>query len=951
MTTLEDTLYYADGSLANGQVVVNWPMFQSNGTPVAAGQQIFPVVNGQIQIALYPNAAAFPTGTYYTAVFELEEGPVSEEYWIFPNQPVVTLPQVRVGFPPAPGLFVNTAQLTSSGAQSGQFLGWNGTQWVPMYISTLNISPNTIALAVTKTVAADIAVLNTPAVLGSTLTLNVPDAGASSRGVVTTGTQSFAGQKTFLGKLGVANAAPVYQLDVTGDINCTGALRVNGAPVLAGAWQAGSGGAIFYNGGNVGIGSSTPTSKLTVVSSAISPAIFYMDTAYYFGLNANQSPGNCGFSLAAKNSGGTAQIAFIIAAGGASPNLTIGAPNTGNLVLGNMSPSGGFNQYINIIDGGFTAIGQNITPIERLHVYGATVHDNITSYTTRPAVGTTRIAGEIWGGIGAGDAGLLRLSAGGGSSANRAYIDISGYSGAADLEGTIVFGTRSVERMRLNTTGLGIGTATPTYKLHVTTGRAMFQSNDAYPIGLTSSDGAKVGWIYMDTSGSFGWTDSGGNLLLQVSAIGSVTATNKGSGGGQYGFTAQNTAVGSFYPFVGLNYQGSQSVGHVSYFRTSRGTAAAPTALQAGDIIYVLYADGYDGSGFSYGAGQIQFSTDGNWSTTSHPTAIEFATCAMGATTPGERMRLTSSGLFLIGNTIDDSSGRKLQVYNSGVSIYTNNDGAEGLRISRYPSGVYYSTLSHASGAPGESLVIKVGDGATMHEGLRVATTGFVSIGAPANGAATPLYVNCTQAAQTPSLTSFTGSSIAFYATSTVHLLMSGQPSPPYGWWLQCQTMNGSYYPILLNPMGGAVGIGKATQPAYALDVVGDINCTGAMRINGTPVTGGTPGTWSTYTPTVTASGAMTPTSLFASYLVYGTVLFLQVSFVVSPVSGTSLTISLPTTVLASNMTISAWVLWGSGTANQCIQAVANGANIVLTITNPGGSSCAVYVGGSLRIS
>jgi hypothetical protein len=45
-------------------------------------------------------------------------------------------------------------------------------------------------------------------------------------------------------------------------------------------------------------------------------------------------------------------------------------------------------------------------------------------------------------------------------------------------------------------------------------------------------------------------------------------------------------------------------------------------------------------------------------------------------------------------------------------------------------------------------------------------------------------------------------------------------------------------YPLLLQPNSGSVGIGK-TAPAYALDVTGDVNCTGAFRINGTAIGGG----------------------------------------------------------------------------------------------------------------
>jgi hypothetical protein len=44
---------------------------------------------------------------------------------------------------------------------------------------------------------------------------------------------------------------------------------------------------------------------------------------------------------------------------------------------------------------------------------------------------------------------------------------------------------------------------------------------------------------------------------------------------------------------------------------------------------------------------------------------------------------------------------------------------------------------------------------------------------------------------------------------------------------------------IVLEPFGGFVGIGRTTTPAYMLDVGGDVNCTGAFRVNGTALAGG----------------------------------------------------------------------------------------------------------------
>ena len=84
---------------------------------------------------------------------------------------------------------------------------------------------------------------------------------------------------TSAGTTGEAN----YKLEVNGDVNLIGsgtAYRINGVPILGGKWSDGSGGAIYYNSGFVGIGDATPSYTLEVNGNMVVDGnTFYVDSA------------------------------------------------------------------------------------------------------------------------------------------------------------------------------------------------------------------------------------------------------------------------------------------------------------------------------------------------------------------------------------------------------------------------------------------------------------------------------------------------------------------------------------------------------------------------------------------------------------------------------------------------------------------------------------------------
>jgi hypothetical protein len=84
-TQVTDTIYRADGTPANGTVIVNWQAFTTaSGQAVPSGSTSATITGGALSLQLVPNAGSTPMGTYYTAVYHLDDGSVSREFWVVP---------------------------------------------------------------------------------------------------------------------------------------------------------------------------------------------------------------------------------------------------------------------------------------------------------------------------------------------------------------------------------------------------------------------------------------------------------------------------------------------------------------------------------------------------------------------------------------------------------------------------------------------------------------------------------------------------------------------------------------------------------------------------------------------------------------------------------------------------------------------------------------------------
>ena len=69
-TTVQDTVYKSDGSLASGSIVISWsPFLTADSKPVFGGTKTVTLTNGALGVALTPNNGATPSGTSYTVRF------------------------------------------------------------------------------------------------------------------------------------------------------------------------------------------------------------------------------------------------------------------------------------------------------------------------------------------------------------------------------------------------------------------------------------------------------------------------------------------------------------------------------------------------------------------------------------------------------------------------------------------------------------------------------------------------------------------------------------------------------------------------------------------------------------------------------------------------------------------------------------------------------------------
>jgi hypothetical protein len=102
-TTVQGTVYLANGQPGAGTLVLSWPSFTtaSGQLVVADGTTVTIAPDGFVSVNLAPNKGATPAGQYYTAVYYLSDGTTSTQYWVVPAGAQATLGQVQAQLMPA----------------------------------------------------------------------------------------------------------------------------------------------------------------------------------------------------------------------------------------------------------------------------------------------------------------------------------------------------------------------------------------------------------------------------------------------------------------------------------------------------------------------------------------------------------------------------------------------------------------------------------------------------------------------------------------------------------------------------------------------------------------------------------------------------------------------------------------------------------------------------------
>ncbi|KKT54493.1 MAG: hypothetical protein UW47_C0005G0041 [Candidatus Woesebacteria bacterium GW2011_GWA1_44_23] len=401
------------------------------------------------------------------------------------------------------------------------------------------------------------------------------------------------------GNLGIGLTNPSYKLDVTGDINLTGALRDNGSAGTSGQVLSTTGtGVQWIDAAGVGTNYWSVLSNNTIYPTNTLQDLLLGSSATASAKFAFKGVGS-GVPTASI-SGTTANVATFI-----DGNGNISTTNRNNLILGNSST---YNSTGNILlnPNGTGNVGIGTTaPSGKTHILGSTnsgnqllvlqssddsINDNALEIQTSSGTVVSRFRGD----------GRLFVS-------NQIGVTNGAYSGnwyghQLDLTGSGTVSITAAGNSYFNSGNVGLGTVSPTAKLDVagdasTSASLVFRGAtptidilNGSTLTFQSSPGGDAGLTSIATLAPAGNFTVNGTLNGLTVSGGTITGgTWNGSLiGTQWGGTGANNSTAAqysvpYYSATGV-LGGVLAPGTSGYVLTTNSTSGAPTWTNAGSV-------------------------------------------------------------------------------------------------------------------------------------------------------------------------------------------------------------------------------------------------------------------------------------------------------------------------------------------------------------------------------
>ena len=273
---------------------------------------------------------------------------------------------------------------------------------------------------------------------------------------------------------------------------------------------------------------------------------------------------------------------------------------------------------------------------------------------------------------------------------------------------------------------IGIGTATPGQLLHLKSSAPAIQFED------TGANGSAISVIedndgFLKLRNDPGNAGTGSGIGFEIDA--SERMRIDSSGRLLLGTSTASSAGNSQYSLFEVSGNTSSSTG-VAHLTLKKGQTSAN--LSDGDSLGRLIFSSLDGGDFAF----IQVSVDGSPSGSDFPGSMRFHTCADGASTSTERMRIDSSGNVGIGTT---SPQTDLHITDtSAAPTIRLSSAANGLTELQFgdANDTVRGNIVYRNGTAGDALCF---NGYNNTERMRIDSSGRVGIGT--TSPSTPLHV------------------------------------------------------------------------------------------------------------------------------------------------------------------------------------------------------------------